>query len=43
MGDEKMIGLVLPWIVIITIFIVCVICHVVRGDQLLKEKYRKKH
>ena len=38
-----MLGLAMPWVVIIVIFLACTICHVIRGDQLLKEKYRKKH
>lgn len=38
-----MIKLAIPWAVIIVIFLVCTGCHVLRGDQLLKEKYRKKH
>lgn len=38
-----MLGLVIPWMVIIVIFLACTICHVIRGDQLLKEKYQKKH
>lgn len=38
-----MLGLAIPWVVIIVIFLACTVCHVIRGDQLLKEKYRKKH
>lgn len=38
-----MLGLAIPWLVIIVIFLVCTICHVIKGDQLLTEKYRKKH
>lgn len=38
-----MIKLAIPWAVIIVIFLVCTGCHVLRGDQLLKEKYQKKH
>lgn len=38
-----MIKLAIPWGVITAIFTACIIFHVIKGDQLLKEKYRKKH
>lgn len=40
-----MLGLVIPWLVIIAIFLVGIIVNVIEGEKLnvLKEKYRKKH
>lgn len=38
-----MLGLALPWLVIIAIFVVATIFHVINNDKLLKDKYQKKH
>lgn len=38
-----MLGLAIPWLVIIVIFIIALIFHVLNNDKLLKDKYQKKH
>lgn len=40
-----MLGLAIPWVVIMVCFLIGAIVNVIEGEKLnvLKEKYRKKH